>query len=83
MKNNTKIDENIEGEDNFRAWKYRVMLILEDHDLEGYAEDEVPESEGDKEKTKHKKDMVKAKRIIIDSIKDHLIPQLSSNNSPK
>jgi hypothetical protein len=27
--------------------------------------------------------MVRAKRIIADSIKDHLIPQVSSNNTPK
>ena len=27
--------------------------------------------------------MVKAKRIIVDSIKDHIIPQVSSLNTPK
>jgi hypothetical protein len=27
--------------------------------------------------------MIKAKRIIADSIKDHLIPQVSSKNTPK
>jgi hypothetical protein len=27
--------------------------------------------------------MIRAKRIIIDSIKDHLIPQVSSKNTPK
>ena len=34
----TKLDEKLEGADNFRAWKYRVMLILEEHDLEGFIE---------------------------------------------
>jgi hypothetical protein len=34
-------------------------------------------------KEKYMKDMVRAKRIIIDSIKDHLIPQMSSKNNPK
>ena len=34
----TKLDEKLEGVDNFRAWKYRVMLILEEHDLEGFIE---------------------------------------------
>ena len=36
MTNITNLDEKIEGEEKFRAWKYRVMLILEEHDLEGY-----------------------------------------------
>ena len=83
MTNNTKIDENLEGADNFIAWKYIVMLILEEHDLEGYIKEEVKEPEEDEEKAKNKKDMIKAKRIIVDSIKDHSIPQVSSKNTPK
>ena len=39
---------------------------------------EVPESEGDEAKDSHKRSMAKAKRIIADSIKDHLIPVFSS-----
>ena len=35
------------------------------------------------EKEKYKKDMIRAKRIIVDSIKDHLIPQVSSKDTPK
>ena len=38
------------------------------------------EDEGTK---KYKKDMIRAKRIIADSIKDHLIPQVSSKGTPK
>ena len=34
-------------------------------------------------KATHKKNLVKAKRIIIDSIKDHLIPHVSSLKKPK
>ena len=74
MENNTKLDEKLEGAGNFRAWKYRVKLILEEQDLEGYIKDEVKEPEGDVAKAKHKKDMIKSKRIIYDSIKDHFIP---------
>ena len=74
MTNNTKLYEKFKGADNFKAWKYRFMLILEEPDLEGYIKEEVKELEGDEEKTKHKKDMIKGKRIIVGSIKDHLIP---------
>ena len=34
-------------------------------------------------KEKYKKDMIRAQRIIVDSIKDHLIPQVSSKKTPK
>ena len=41
------------------------------------------EPEEDEEKEKYKKDIIKAKRIIVDSIKGHLIPQVSSKDTPK
>ena len=44
---NTKLDEKLEGVDNFRAWKYRVMLILEEHYLEGFIEADISEPEED------------------------------------
>ena len=37
----------------------------------------------DEAKEKHQKDLIKAMRIIVDSIKDHLIPQVSSKETPK
>ena len=83
MSLSTKLHEKLEGVDNLRAWKYRVMFILEKHDLEGFIEADIPESEGDEAKAKHKKSLVKAKRIIADSIKDHLIPLVSSLRTPK
>jgi hypothetical protein len=38
-----------------------------------FTKEEVSEPKGDEAKTNHKKDMVKAKRIIVNSIKDHII----------
>ena len=49
---NTKLDEKLEGADNFRAWKYRVMLILEENNLEEFIEENIPEPEEDEDKTK-------------------------------
>ena len=80
---NTKLDEKLEGADNFRAWKYRVMFILEESNLEGFIEANIPKPEGEEAKAKHKKSLVKAKRIIADSIKHHLIPHGSSLKTPK
>ena len=68
MSHHNKLDENLEGVDNFRAWKYRISLVLEENELE-----EVPVPEEDEAKTLHKKNLVKGKKIIADSIKDHLI----------
>ena len=74
MSHNTKIDEKLEGYDKFRAWKYRISLVLEENELDSYIIGKVPVPERDEAKSLHKKYLVKAKRIIADSIKDHLIP---------
>ena len=82
MTTTTKLDEKLEGADNFWAWKYRVMLILEENDLEGFIEADIPKQE-EEAKEKHKKSLVKAKRIMEDFIKDHLIPHVSSLKTTK
>ena len=74
MSHHTKIDENIEGADNFWPWKYRISLVLEENELDSYIHEEVPVPKRDEAKTLHKKKLVMEKRIIADSIKDHLIP---------
>ena len=83
MSHHTKLDENLEGADNFWALKYRISLVLEENDLDSYIKEEVQVPKGDEAKALHKKKLVMAKRIIADSIKDHLIPQVSSLNTPK
>ena len=59
------------------------MLILQDIDLDRFVKEEVKELEEVEAKSKHKKDMMIAKRIIDESIKDNLIPQVSSRETPK
>ena len=51
--------------------------------MDQYITKEVPEPEADEAKAAHKRSMAKAKRIIADSIKDHLIPHVSSFKTPK
>ena len=70
MSHHTKLDENLEGVENFRAWKYMISLVLEENELDTYISGEVTVPEGDEAKALHKKNLVKAKRIIGDSIKD-------------
>jgi len=41
----------------------------------------VSELKEDVAKENYKKDMVRDKRIIVDSIKDHLVPQVFSKNN--
>ena len=83
MSHHTKIDDKLEGADNFRAWKYRISLVLEENELDSYISEEVPVLEGDEAKALYKKTLVMENMIIADSIKDHLIPYVSSLKTPK
>ena len=83
MSTSSKLDDKLEGIEKLCTWKYRIGLIVEENDLAKFIKGVVPEPEGDEAKEKYKKDMIRAKRIIADSIKDHLIPQVSSKNTPK
>ena len=69
MSHHTNLDENLEGDDKFQAWKYRIYLVLEENELDTYISAEVPVPKGYEAKALHKKNLVKAMRIIVDSIK--------------
>ena len=58
-------------------------LVLEENDLSDYVQEEVAEPEEEEAKVKYKKNLVRAKRIIADSVKDHLIPHISSMKTTK
>ena len=51
-----------------------ISLVLEENELDSYINEEIPVLEGDEAKALHKKKLFMAKRIIVDSIKNQLIP---------
>ena len=83
MSHHTKLDGKLERDDNFRSWKYRISLVLEENELDSYIHEEVPVPEGDEAMALNNNNMVMEKRIIADYIKDQLIPQVSSIKTPK
>ena len=57
MSHHTKLDEKLEGANNFRAWKYRISLVLEENESDSYINKEVLVPEGDEAKGLHKKNL--------------------------
>ena len=83
MAPSTKLEDKLEGIENFLAWKCGVVLILIENGLEKYIKDEIAKPIEVEVKDKHEQDLIKTMMIIYDSIKDHLIPQVSSKKTPK
>jgi hypothetical protein len=53
MSASIKLVDKLEGVENFRAWKYRLGLILEENDLARFVKEELSEPEDAAEKAKH------------------------------
>ena len=58
-------------------------MILKENDFDHYIIKEFSEPNGGEAKDTHNNNLVKEKRIIVGSIKDHLIPHASSFKTPK
>jgi hypothetical protein len=88
-----KSENKLEGASNFRAWKTRIDLILAKNKVLDIVKGKIvePQVEEGKEKEpqnvaimeKFKENDINAMSIIVDSVKDHLIPYISHLDSSK
>ena len=54
MPNNIKLEDKLEGVDNSQAWKYKVLFILEESDLENYVKEMTVELEGEEKQDRRR-----------------------------
>jgi hypothetical protein len=88
-----KLENKLEGAFNFRAWKTRIDLILAKDKVLDIVKGKIvePQFEEGKDKEpqnvavmeKFKNNDINAMSIIVDSVKDHLIPYVSHLDSSK
>ena len=71
------VEGRLDGATNFKSWNTRILFILDENDIQNYVKENVSKPKNDEEKTRHKKNEAKDKMILIDSVKDHLIPHIS------
>ena len=65
-----KVEDRPEGASNFIPWKSRVLLLLEENDLLQFVNAKVPKPEAEEDKPRWRKTDAKARRILMDSVKD-------------
>ena len=71
-----KVEDNLDGATNFIFWK-SIVLILEENDLIKLVNEKVPEPNVEEDKFHWRKSDATARRILVDSARDHLVPQIS------
>jgi hypothetical protein len=73
-----RAEDRLEGASNFNVWNLRIMNILQEHDLEHFVTIVMEEPTSNAGRSDFKKSQAKAKRIIFDSIKDSIMPTMTS-----
>ena len=86
MTTGLKLEDRLHGDGNFVPWKARLVLILEENELWDEVVHNtttnaivVPTSTDAQALSAFNKD-IKARRIILDAVKDHGIPHISSKD---
>ena len=78
-----KVEDHLHGATNFIPWKLRVLLIFEENDLLKCVIENVPEPEAEENKSHRRRSDAKARRILVDSVRDHLVPQISQKKTTR
>jgi hypothetical protein len=71
-----RVEDSMDGAEKFRSWKDRILIILEENELLDHVKQVLLEPKEVDAKAKFKKNEIKTERILTDSIKDHLIPNV-------
>jgi hypothetical protein len=78
-----RFEDKLDGASNFLSWKVRVTLLLEENDLWDIVKNVATLPTNLQKLVAHNKRVVKAKRVILDAIKDHLIHHVSKKKTEK
>ena len=72
-----RFEDRLEGETNFVPWKERITLLLEEHELWYIVKAPVTLPTDLIDLAAYNKRKVKAKIILLDAVKDHMIPHVT------
>ena len=75
--NDLKLEEKLFGAANFNSWKARLTTILDENDLDDLVFNATEEPTTNAGRPSYKKKQGKARRIIYDSIREELMPNIS------
>jgi hypothetical protein len=78
MRNRTLVEDRLDGSSNFNSWKSRLQITLEEDDLLCLIQKTLPKTIINEEKEDWKEDDVKARKVIIYSVRDNPLPHIAN-----
>ena len=77
------VEDRLDGGSNYGSWKPRVLLTLEEYDVKDFALKDVPMPEEEDRQAAWRRHDVKARKILMDSMKSHLVFHISKAETAK
>ena len=75
-----RVEDRLDGGGNWTPWRARIVLLLEEYELWEIVETAVVVPTDPVLLATFRKKNVKAKRVILDSVKDHIIPHVAGRD---
>ena len=74
----------LEGSSNYIYWKDRMEEVLEDNGLNEFIDIDIPKppTTDSQDLANWKKCVAKARRIILEGVRDHIVSNLHGNDTP-
>lgn len=77
-------DQNrLDGASNYDIWKARMSFLLDEYGLKAYIHVVVAVLEDADQQKDYKKDMVRAKQLILDEVWDHIVSHIVGKDIAK
>ena len=73
----------LDGASNYVIWKARISCLLDEHNLKTYVDSVVVVPMDPDPLKKYKGQMEKAKRLILDIVRDHIVCHIVSNDTAR
>jgi hypothetical protein len=79
-----RLEYALEGSSNYIAWKDRMEAVLKDNGLKEYIDKDVPKSDATDTANLDawKKKVEKARRILLEGVRDHIVSSLHGKATP-
>ena len=77
------IEDRLDRASNYGSWKPRVLLYLEENEVKDFALTTMPVPDDANQLAAWKRNDVKAQKILMDSVKNHLVSHLAKSETTK
>jgi hypothetical protein len=81
MATNLRYEDRLDGASNYVQWKYRMKNALQESKVWGIVEKKATVPTDAKDKDLHQTLEIRAQRILLDGVKDHLVPNIGEKQT--